>query len=71
MRRLQIVGLDYVQNVLPPTTMHRFINKNVKAVAHWTLKGLTILYQKSTKSVQKSVCSFFQGGGGGGEHGKC
>ena len=39
----------------------------LKAVAHWTLKGLTIFYQNSTKSVEKSVGSFFQGG----EHGKC
>ena len=39
----------------------------LKAVAHWTLKGLTIFYQNSTKSVEISVGSFFQGG----EHGKC
>ena len=38
-----------------------------KAVAHCTLKWLTILYQKSTKSVLKSVGSFFRGG----KHGKC
>ena len=36
------------------------------AVAHWTLKGLTIFYQNSSKSVAKSVGSFFRGG----EHGK-
>ena len=47
------------------------IKSCVKAVGYWVLKGLTILYQKSTKSVQKSVGSFFQGGGGDVEHGKC
>ena len=34
----------------------------LKHVAHWKLKGLTIFYQKSTKSVLKSVGSFFRGG---------
>ena len=33
-----------------------------KAVAHWGLKGLTILYQIGTKSVPKSVGSFFSRG---------
>ena len=37
----------------------------LKAVAHWMLKGLTILPQKSTKSVPTFL--FFEGG----EHGKC
>ena len=45
------------------------IKSCVKAVAYWVLKGLMILYQKSTKSVQKSVGSFFQVGDI--EHGKC
>ena len=40
---------------------------SLKAVAHWALKGLTILYQIGTKSVPKSVGSFFRAG----EHGKC
>ena len=45
---------------------------SLKAVAHWTPKGLTIFYQNSSKSVTKSVGSFFRGGGGGGGgHGKC
>ena len=34
----------------------------LKPVAHWTLKGLTILHQKMTKSVPKSVGPFFRGG---------
>ena len=38
-----------------------------KPVTHLGLKGLSILYQNSTKSVPKSVGSFFRGG----EHGKC
>ena len=37
---------------------------SLKAVAHWTPKGLTIFYQNSSKSVTKSVGSFFRGGGG-------
>ena len=39
----------------------------VKAVTHWTLKGLTFLHQKITKSLPKSVGPFFREG----EHGKC
>ena len=41
------------------------VDINLKAVAHWTPKGLTIFYQNSSKSVG----SFFSRGGGGG--GKC
>ena len=44
-----------------------WINRRVKPVAHWTLKGLTSLHQKITKSFPKSVGPFFRGG----EHGKC